>query len=424
MPRTLALAVLDAVLAKRRPFDESFDKHPRTATLSTRDRAFAYTLIAATLRRLGQIDAAIDACLQTPLTPRARGAREVLRLGAAQLLFLGTPAHAAVDTSVGLAAADPRFARYKNLVNAVLHKLARDGAGIVAGQDAALLNTPDWLWRSWTDAYGKATARAIAEAHLDQPPIDLAVKADAAGWAARLSAQLTPTGALRLQPGAAIASLPGYDEGAWWVQDEAAQLPARLLGDVRGQRVGDIGAAPGGKTAQLAARGAHVVAVDRSRPRLRLLTANLARLKLAAEVVEADARVWRPMEPLDAALLDAPCSATGTIRRHPDILRIRRPAEVASAVALQIELLTATLDMVRSGGTVVFATCSLQPEEGPAIVRQILAARPDVKRWPISPADIGGEANLVANLLTVDADLRTLPSHGMDGFYAARLVKT
>lgn len=398
MPRALALALLDSVLAKRRAFDEAFDRHPRTAILSARDRAFAHALVATTLRRLGQIDAALDACLDKPLTPRARGARDVLRLGAAQLLFLGTPAHAALDTSVALAAADPRTAPYKSLVNAVLHRVARDGAGLIAAQDAARLNTPDWLWRSWTAAYGEGVTRAIAETHLVQPPIDLAVKSDAAGWAARLGGVATADGAVRLPPGAAVADLPGYDEGAWWVQDAAAQMPAKLLGDVRGKRVADIGAAPGGKTAQLAAQGARVTAIDRSAARLRLLEANLARLKLSAEIVEADARVWRPDGPFDAVLLDAPCTATGTIRRHPDILRIRKPAEVRSAVVLQTELVAAALAMVKPGGAVVYAVCSLQPDEGPGVV----GALQNVRR---------------------EEEMRTLPSDGMDGFYAVRLVK-
>ena len=314
MPRLLALDVLDAVLEQRRAFDEAFDKHPRTKTLEPRDRGFAYNLIATVLRRLGQLDAAIDACLQKPLTPRARRIRQILRLGAAQLLFLETPPHAAVDTSVGIAAADPRLESYKNLTNAVLHRLAREGAGMIAGQDAARLNTPNWLWDSWRAVYGEETARAIATAHLTQAPLDLAVKRDPELWAERLGAELLVSGALRLPAGTAVATLPGFDDGAWWVQDAAAQMPVRLLSEVtgglHGLRIADLGAAPGGKTAQLAAAGAQVIAVDRSGARLATLRENLARLNLAVEVVEADARTWRPVELLDAVLLDAPCSAT------------------------------------------------------------------------------------------------------------------
>jgi 16S rRNA (cytosine967-C5)-methyltransferase len=407
MPRLLALDVLDAILEQRRAFDEAFDHHSRTATLTPRDRGFAYNLVATVLRRLGQLDAAIDACLQKPLGPRARRIRQVLRLGAAQLLFLETPPHAAVDTSVSIAAADIRLATYKNLANAVLHRLAREGAAMIAAQDAARLNTPTWLWDSWRAVYGEDTARAIATAHLSQAPLDLAVKRDPEVWAERLGAELLPNGALRLPAGTAVASLPGFDEGAWWVQDAAAQMPVRLLcevaGDLAGLRIADLGAAPGGKTAQLAAAGAQVIAVDRSGARLGTLRENMARLTLAAEVVEADAKTWRPAALLDAVLLDAPCSATGTIRRHPDIPHLRRPEEAAKAGKVQGELLEAALEMVRPGGTVVFATCSLQQEEGPGVTAPLLARRSDVR---------------------FAKDLRTLPSEGWDGFYAAALIKT
>jgi 16S rRNA (cytosine967-C5)-methyltransferase len=413
MPRLLSLDVLDAILDQRRSFDEAFDRHPRVKNLEARDRAFAYNLVATVLRRLGQLDAAIDLCLQKPLTPQARRIRQLLRLGAAQLLFLKTPPHAAVDTSVGIAGADPRLETYKSLTNAVLHRLARDGAAILAAQDAPRLNTPTWLWDSWCAGYGADTARAIATAHLMPAPLDIAVKNDADGWAERLSAEVLPSGALRLPAGAPVMDLPGFTDGAWWVQDAAAQMPARLLlnglrsdgfENMADVRIADIGAAPGGKTAQLAAAGAQVIALDRSGTRLGTLRANMARLKLAVEVVEADARVWRPDGFMDAVLLDAPCSATGTIRRHPDIPHLRRPDEVTKAAKVQGELLEAALEMVRPGGHVVFATCSLQPEEGPGVTKLILATHaPGLRR-------VG--------------ELRTLPSEGWDGFYAAHFIKS
>ena len=406
MPRSLALDVLDAVLLQRRSFDEAFDRHPRTDTLEARDRGFAYNLIATVLRRLGQLDAVIDACLEKPLTPRARAVRQILRLGTAQLLFLETPPHAAVDTSVNLAGADTRTETYKNLVNAILHRLARDGATMIAQQDAPRLNTPDWMWASWRVVYGEETCRAIATAHLSPAPLDIAVKADPAVWAERLGAERLVNDALRLPGSTPVAALPGFAEGAWWVQDAAAQMPARLLaevaGDLSGLSIADIGAAPGGKTAQLASAGARVTAVDRSGTRLTILRQNMERLKLDVDVVEADARTWRPEARLDAVLLDAPCSATGTIRRHPDILHLRRPEEALKAAKVQAELLDVALAIVRPGGTVVFATCSLQDEEGPGVVQPLLQRRPDVR---------------------LAKDLRTLPSEGRDGFYAAALTK-
>jgi 16S rRNA (cytosine967-C5)-methyltransferase len=397
VPRLLALDVLDSVLARHASFDDSFDKHPRTQILSTRDRAFAFTLVATTLRHLGEIDAAIAACLRKPMPHKAVRALNLLRLGAAQLLFLGTPAHAAVDTAVRLASKG-ELVHYKNLANAVLHRIAREGAELIAGLDAARINTPDWLWQSWATAYGDAEARAIAIAHLSPAPLDLAVKSNPEGWAAKLGAELLPGGALRLIDAAPVPSLPGYAEGAWWVQDAAAQMPARLLGDVRGKKIADLGAAPGGKTAQLAAAGAEVIAVDRSAGRLELVQENLSRLGLTAELVEADARNWRPKELLDAVLLDAPCSATGTIRRHPDIPHLRRPGDVAKSTVLQVELLRAAQQMVKPGGTVVYAVCSLQPEEGAPI--------------------------LAACDSHAEEEIRTLPSQGIDGFYAARMTVT
>ncbi len=421
-PRAIALRLLGAVLRRGRPLDEALAEHKGLAALEARDRAFARILVATTLRRLGQIDALIASCLDRPLKARAAEAQDLLRLGACQLVFLGTPAHAAVSTSTTLAGG-LRPGGYKGLVNAVLRRLAREGAALAAGQDAARLDTPDWLWQSWQAAYGAETARAVAEAHLADPPLDLSAKHDAALWAERLGARLLPGGTLRLPPGAGeVSRLPGYDDGAWWVQDAAAALPARLLGDVAGKQVIDLCAAPGGKTAQLAAAGASVTAVERSEARLARLSENLARLGLSATAVTADAATWRPEAPADAVLLDAPCSATGTLRRHPDIAHLKGPDQIATLAALQDRLLAAALDMVKRGGSLVYAVCSLQPEEGPARIARLLAAGAPAARAPVEPAEVQG----LSDLVTAEGDLRTLPCHlagegGMDGFYACRL---
>ncbi|MFQ5467524.1 MAG: transcription antitermination factor NusB, partial [Kiloniellaceae bacterium] len=386
--------------------------------------AFARLLATTVLRRLGQLDALIDACLERPLKPKLAGARDLMRLGAAQLLFLGTPAHAAVDSTVRLARG-PRAAGYRGLVNAVLRRLARQGAGLLADQSPARLNTPDWLWDSWVAAHGDSATRAIAEAHLGEPPLDLSVADPAARaeWAARLDAAVLPTGTVRLAPGHGdVARLPGYDEGGWWVQDAAAALPARLLGDIAGRCVLDRGAAPGGKTMQLAAAGARVTALDISPRRVARLRENLARLGLAAETVVADAATWRPPALFDAVLLDAPCSATGTIRRHPDIARLKRPADVTALSAVQDRLLAAALAMVAPGGVLVYAACSLQSEEGAARIEALLARGAPAERDPIGAGEVGG----LAEAITAEGDLRTLPCHlagagGMDGFHACRL---
>jgi 16S rRNA (cytosine967-C5)-methyltransferase len=421
--RHVALDLIGAVLGRERPLDEAIDDSPAMAKLSLRDRAFARLLVATVLRRLGQIDALIAHCLANPLPPRAAPVHDILRLGIAQLLFLHTPPHAAVATSVDLAQ-NRGFPAHKGLVNAVLRRLSVEGPERVAEHDAPSLNTPAWLWQSWTRHYGEKITRAIATAHLREAPLDLTLRTNANGWCESLAATPLPTGTLRRAGGGAVSSLPGYAEGAWWVQDAAAALPARLFGDVAGLQVVDLCAAPGGKTAQLADAGAFVTAIDRSSRRLDRLIANLKRLSLPAAAVAADALSWRPEHPVDAVLLDAPCSATGAIRRHPDVPHLKRPADIARLATIQERLLRAAVEMLRPGGMLVYCTCSLEPEEGPQRIDALLQSGAPVERRPIEVSEI----DTPAEWLTADGDLRTLPFHlaeydGIDGFYAARLVK-
>jgi 16S rRNA (cytosine967-C5)-methyltransferase len=439
--RAAALDLLGEVLERRRPLDEALQRHKRLSWLEPRDRAFARHLVATSLRRLGQLDAALAGLLERPLKPKLESLRQVLRLGLCQILFLGTPPHAAVDTSVRLAA-KAGFAGHKGLVNAVLRRADRELRPRIAEQEAsgeaARLNTPDWLWDALASAYGAETAKAIAEAHLAEPPLDLTLKdsATAEDWARSLEAQVLPTGGLRLPSGQGdVAKLAGYTEGAWWVQDLAASLPARLLRPEAGQTpsdktVVDLCAAPGGKTAQLAAAGAEVIAVDRDADRLKRVSENLERLGLAANTVAADAASWRPPEPVAAVLLDAPCSATGTLRRHPDIAWLKGPDEIPSLTALQDRLLAAAADMLAPGGRLVYAVCSLLPEEGPARIAALLEGAAPLARDPIAAPEIAGEiAGEVAGLgelITPEGDLRSLPSQlselgGLDGFYVCRL---
>ncbi len=419
--RAAAAAVLDAVLTSRRPLDGALAASAPLAALEDRDRAFAHTLVATTLRRLGQIDGAIARLLERPPRGRAESVINALRLGLCQLLFLGTPAHAAVDTAVRLAVA--RGGRpYGPLANAVLRRAQREAATLLGAVDPARANTPDWLWDGWAAAYGAETTRRIAEAHMAEPPLDFSVVAWPDIWAPRLEGRVLATDTVRRDAGGRVADLPGYDDGAWWVQDMAASLPARLLGPVAGRTVIDLGAAPGGKTAQLAAAGARVIAVERQAARRDRLAANLARLGLAAELVTADVLQWRPPAAAPLVLLDAPCSATGTIRRHPDVPWTKRPEDVRRLSAVQDRMLDAAADMVAAGGRLVYAVCSLQPEEGPQRVDRFLAAMPEFRREPLTPADVCG----LAESITPEGDLRTLPCHGpdpggMDGFYAARL---
>jgi 16S rRNA (cytosine967-C5)-methyltransferase len=306
----------------------------------------------------------------------------------------------------------------------VLRRLSIEGGRLAEAQDAARLNTPDWLWHSWSKSYGEATARAIAAAHLKEAPLDLTLREDGDDWCRKLDATLLPTGSLRRAPGGSIAALPGYAEGVWWVQDAAAALPARLFGNVAGREVVDLCAAPGGKTAQLAAAGAHVTAVDRSPRRLDRLVANFDRLGLPIAAVAADALTWRPDRPIDAVLLDAPCTTTGAIRRHPDVPHLKSPEDVARLSVVQENLLWAAIDMVRPGGVLVYCTCSLEPAEGPQRIEALIEAGAPVARAPVVPDEIGVEAEWI----TKAGDLRTLPCYlaeynGLDGFYSARLVK-
>jgi 16S rRNA (cytosine967-C5)-methyltransferase len=421
--RDVALELIGAVLRRKRPLDDAIEDNRAMHELSGRDRAFARLLVATVLRRLGQIDALVADCLNMPLAPRAALVHDILRLGAGQLLFLRTPPHAAVATSVDLAQSHG-FASHKGLVNAVLRRLSVEGPGRVGEQDAPRLNTPDWLWRAWSGTYGEATARAIAQAHLKEAPLDLTLRCDAEVWLAALEAVLLPTGTLRRAAGGALTTLPGYAEGAWWVQDAAAALPARLFGDVAGREVIDLCAAPGGKTAQLATAGARVTAVDRSTRRLERLVANLERLDLQVEAIGADALTWRPLHPVGAVLLDAPCSTTGAIRRHPDVPHLKLPDDVARLSVVQDNLLRAAIDMLKPGGTLVYCTCSLEPEEGPQRIAALQDAGAPLKRQRIEPEEIGAEPGWI----TEEGDLRTLPCHfgeydGIDGFYCARLVK-
>ncbi|MGF6229402.1 16S rRNA (cytosine967-C5)-methyltransferase [Inquilinus ginsengisoli] len=421
--RKAAVELLRAVLAQRRPIDEALDSHLALQGMEPRDRAFTRLLLTTTLRRLGQIDALIDSALKTPLARGAATVRDVLRLGLAQRLFLATPSHAAVDTSVELAGLTG-FAGMKGLVNAVLRRLAEDGPALLAGQDAPRLNTPDWLWSRLADSYGADTAAAIAEAHLREAALDFSVKADPDLWAAQLDARPLPTGTLRREAGGMVPELPGFAEGAWWVQDAAAAIPARLFGPVEGRRILDLCAAPGGKTAQLAAAGAAVTAIDRSTRRLKRVAENLGRLGLAAEMHTAEAETFTGGAPYDGVLLDAPCSATGTIRRHPDVPRLKGPEDVAKLAAAQARMLRRAVELVRPGGILIWCTCSLLPEEGEAQIDRLLTEDDRLARVPVAAAEIGGSTEL----LTPAGDVRTLPSHwpdhgGLDGFHIARLKR-
>ncbi len=399
----------------------------RGAGLEPGDAALARAIATASFRRLGFLRTALAARLRDGLPEDRPDLLALLITGAAQILDLAVADHAAVDLAVRLAKADPQLQHLAPLVNAVLRRVARERDAIRAGEDDPLAdNTPDWLARRWVAAYGAEAARGIAAAHLEGAALDVTVRGEPDAWAARLGGRRLGLGSLRLDGREAVAGLPGYDEGAWWVQDAAAALPVGLLAPKAGERIVDLCAAPGGKTAQITAAGAAVTAVDRSSTRLERLQGNLARLSLSAEVIAADALDLPDGAPFDAVLLDAPCSATGTIRRHPDVAWIKTEADVIRLAGLQRRLLDKAARLTRPGGRLVYCTCSLEPEEGSAQIAAFLTRNEAFARVPLTPEDVAGHAELI----DPNGDLRTLPCHlgggagrggGLDGFFASLL---
>ena len=362
-------------------------------------------ILQTALRFRGSLEREIASRIERPLPPNASALRHVLHVGATQILYLDIPDSAAVDLAVASAAADPRTARFKNLVNAVLRRIAREASPGTAAADP-LVDCPDWLAERLEAQYGAERAAAIAAVHRRPAPVDITVKSDPAGWAERLGGRVIAGGSVRLERlEASVPELSGFAEGEWWVQDAAAALPARLLAAEPGERVADLCAAPGGKTAQLALTGARVTALDISASRMKRLSENLARLGLEAETVVGDLSTFSPPEPFDAVLLDAPCSSTGTIRRHPDVAYTKDGEEIAKLAGVQARLLGEAARLVRPGGRLVFSNCSLDRAEGEAVVEAFLSAHPDFRRLPVAAGDVPD----FAFAISASGDLRTTP---------------
>lgn len=428
--RRLSQTVLDDVFEKKKPLDAALEDRLKKAAgsdMSGRDRAFARAIATTTIRRMGQIDDVIRRFTkQGKLPSRSRAALSILRAAVAELVFLEVPPHAAIDSANRLTSRHTVAKHFRPLINAVLRQVSEHKADALAAQDPYLLNIPAWLRTRWETHYGASEARAIGEACLKPPPLDLTLKGGpnaASEWEARLKARPLENGSLRLTQAGQVEQLPGFTDGTWWAQDAAATFPARLFGEaIHGQTVLDLCAAPGGKTAQLASLGAHVVALDRSATRLARVQQNLVRLGLSAEIVEADVLKWRPPTLAPLVLLDAPCSATGTLRRHPDILHGRTEADILDSARMQTKMLDVAASFVSAGGLLVFCTCSLEPEEGDEQITKFLETHREFGREPITPDEVFGQADF----LTAEGDLRTLPRHwsdvgGLDGFFAARL---
>ncbi|HPF78377.1 MAG TPA: 16S rRNA (cytosine(967)-C(5))-methyltransferase RsmB [Alphaproteobacteria bacterium] len=426
--RKIAYHILCEVLLRKTPLDQVLARHGEFNGLEeARDRAFVRMLVATCLRRKGQIDDLIRRTVDKDREIHPQSLGVILSIGVCQVIFMNVPSHAAVDTTVNLAEAE-NMSRQKGFINAVLRRMTSEGQEWVKKQDAVQMNMPSWLLRQWIDDYGLSGAAEIAQGSLAEAPTDISIKNqnEENYWAGELDASVLPTGSLRRSGGGNVTDLKGFDDGAWWVQDASAALPAKVLGDISGKTVIDLCAAPGGKTAQLAAGGAQVIAVDRSAKRLATLKENMDRLQLAdhVEVVASDGGVWQPPAPVDVVLLDAPCTATGMIRRHPDVMHLKGERDLAQLCDLQSRLLNNAAAMVKAGGMLVYCTCSLQKAEGEQQINTFLLSHSDFERKPISAREIGG----LEDLVTADGDLRVLPYHlapqgGMDGFYVARLIK-
>ena len=428
--RIAAARLLGDVATGTRPLDERVEgdgAFAPYAALAPRDRALARSIVVASLRRLGFLRKIVGARLERGMPKKSGGLEWILVAGAAQLLLLEQADHAAVDLSVRAAKADPQAAPYAALVNAVLRAIQREGAAALAACDPLDDGAPAWLAARWRAAFGEEAARKIAAMHLEEPTLDVTVKSDPEGWASRLDGVALPGGSVRLRGHSPIAELPGYSDGEWWVQDAGAALAARLVGAEPGERIADLCAAPGGKSAWLAHAGAEVVAVERSAERMRRLVENFRRLKLSADFRVADSLSF-DAPPFDAVLLDAPCTATGTIRRHPDVAWTKKPGDVAALAERQEKLLERAAKLVRPGGRLVYCVCSLEPEEGERQAAKLLRRDPGMRRAPVS-AD---EARGFEECVTPDGDVRTLPFHlradmprlsGVDGFFVARFVR-
>lgn len=426
--RQCALTLLSKVLDQKTALDIALDQSTEFAELEPRDRGFTRMLLTTTLRRLGQIDDLINNALDHPNSIRTQVVLHILRLGVTQIFFMETADHAAVDTAVRLTE-NAGMDKQKGFVNGVLRALIRDGKIRIDKQDAGRLNTPDWLLKLWIEDYGMTGAAAIAAANMNEPPLDITVKsiADRPYWGNTLQASELSTGTLRRVLGGNIRDMDGFDDGKWWIQDAAAAIPAQLFGeDIAGHKVLDLCAAPGGKTLQLASMGAHVTALDRSAKRLKRLQENLERMSLTDQVTieTADAGVWSPPEQVKYILLDAPCSATGTIRRHPDTGYLKAPKDIEGLTSIQERLLKQASEMLQIGGTLIYCTCSIQKNEGERQIEAFLTTNPNFVRAPIASHEIGDYEELINE----NGDLRILPHHlssqgGMDGFFVSRLKR-
>jgi 16S rRNA (cytosine967-C5)-methyltransferase len=420
--RSLAVLLYRICHERRITVEDAIEGDPRATKLDPRDRGLLASILLTSFRHKGEIESVLQKHLTRHLPRKSGPIMDILVLGVAQLLFLRMPAHAVIDLSARAAKEDRNALHFSGLVNAVLRKVAAAGTVLLEDIDARKLNTPAWLWERWTKFYGGDAARLIGLAHRTRPALDISVKGEAEQWRNVLDATLLPNRQLRLPPDhAAVPELPGFREGGWWVQDAAAAIHVDLLGDIHGLNVLDLCAAPGGKTLQMAARGACVTAVDASETRLALLRANLARTGLTADVRLEDMLSDKLSGEWDAVLLDAPCSATGTIRRHPELPHLRQESQISELAGQQRQMLRKAVRLVKPGGLLIYCTCSLEPEEGEAQLRWLQGWNGEFEVLRPALSWLPPEA------VKPDGSIRTLPfmrlgdAQGMDGFFMVAL---
>lgn len=431
--RQAASKLLSAIIDKKTSMDGLLDLkggNPAYLNLSDQDRLLVKATLLSTLRNYQIIEKFIDHLLEKPLPTGAVSLRHILRIGAAQILYLEVPDHSAVDLAVEQANIDPRNRRFANLVNAILRRMAREKEKMLPklGEKTAML--PDWYAKKLSKSYGFNRARKMMQLMSQPAPVDITVKSDADLWADKLGGTKLTDWSVRLDKlDGPLQSLLGFEDGDWWVQDLAASLPARLFGDLNGKRVIDLCAAPGGKTAQLILAGAEVTALDRSKSRLNRLNENLDRLKLTAQTEISRMEKYQTEDLFDMALLDAPCSSTGTIRRHPDVVWTKDEGDISYLADVQKGLLDHAITLIKPGGVIIFSNCSLEPEEGEDMITQYVADNQDkVEIEPIDSSLCLG----FQSAITEDGFIRTTPDfslneddqlQGADGFFAARLRK-